>query len=84
MTEFGLAAAVLTASLVSTYFCLRPMRRGGETELCHRLSACLLYTSPSRGGGQHPAKVQERDAEASRLREQIAALRAEHTPRPRQ
>jgi hypothetical protein len=72
MTGFGLAAAVLTASLVSTYFCLRPMRRGH----CAR--------SPSRGGGQHPAKVQERDAEASRLREQIAALRAEHTPRPRQ
>jgi hypothetical protein len=73
MTGFGLAAAVLTASLVSTYFfCLRPMRRGH----CAR--------SPSRGGGQHPAKVQERDAEAGRLREQIAALRAEHTPRPRQ
>ena len=72
MKGFGLAAAVLTASLVSTYFCLRPMRRGH----CAR--------SPSRGGGQHPAKVQERDAEASRLREQIAALRAEHTPRPRQ
>ncbi len=71
MTEFGLAAAVLTASLVSTYFfCLGPMRRGH----CAR--------SPSRGGGQHPAKVQER--EAGRLREQIAALRAEHTPSPRQ
>lgn len=40
MTEFGLAAAVLAASLVSTYFfCLRPMRRGH----CAR--------SLSRGGG---------------------------------
>lgn len=69
MTGFGLAAAVLTASLVSTYvFCLRPMRRGH----------CAMF--PSRGGGQHSAKVQERDAEASRLREQIAAVDAEHTP----
>ncbi len=73
MTGFGLAAAVLTASLVSTYFfCLRPMRRGH----------CAM--SPSRGGGQHSATVRERDAGAGRLREQIAALRAEHTSRPRQ
>lgn len=73
MTGFGLAAAVLTASLVSTYFfCLRPD------------APRPLRQVPERGGGQHPAKVQERDAEASRLREQIAALRAEHTPRPRQ
>lgn len=72
MTEFGLAAAVLAASLVSThFFCLRPMRRGH----------CAVFSS--RGGGQPSAKVRERDAEAGRLREQIAALHAEHTPSPR-
>lgn len=73
MTEAGLAAAVLAASLVSTYFfCLRPMRRGH----------CAMFLS--RGGRQHSATVRERDAEAGRLREQIAALHAEHTPSPRQ
>lgn len=68
MTEFGLAFAILAASLVVTYFfCLRPMR----------LRHCAM--TPNRGAGEHSAKVRERDAEASRLRAQIAALRAEHT-----
>lgn len=70
MTELGLPAAVLVASLAATYFfCLRPMRRGH----------CAM--SPRRSAGQG-LEVQDRDAEVARLREEIAALRAEPGARP--
>lgn len=67
MTELGLAAAVLVASLTLTYlFCLRPMRRG----------RCAV--GAGRGQGRHLGQTPERDAEIARLRQEVSALRDAH------
>lgn len=69
MSELGLAAAVLVASLTLTYvFCLRPMRRG----------RCAM--GAGRGRGQGAGEVLDRDAEVARLRQEVAALRAGSAP----
>jgi hypothetical protein len=67
VTELGLAAVVLVASLTLTYlFCLRPMRRGH----------CAV--GAGRGQGRHLGETPDRDAEIARLRQEVSALRDAH------
>jgi hypothetical protein len=67
VTELGLAAAVLVASLTLTYlFCLRPMRRGH----------CAV--GARRGHGRHLSDTADRDAEIAGLRQEVSALRDAH------
>ncbi|RAX15283.1 hypothetical protein DC347_18080 [Pseudarthrobacter sp. AG30] len=65
MSGLVLAAAVLVASLALTYFfCLRPMRRG----------RCAM--APKAQADGHFAAPVDREAEITRLRDEIAALHA--------
>lgn len=66
MSELGFAAVVLLLSLAVTYFfCLRPMRQG----------RCAMAGKARTGEQPHSAGSDE--AEISRLREEVGALRGE-------
>lgn len=66
MSELGFAAVVLLLSLAVTYFfCLRPMRQG----------RCAMAGKARTG--EQPHSTHSAEAEISRLREEVAALRGE-------
>ena len=66
MTELGLAAVVLLASLALTYFvCIRPMRKG----------RCAM--APKAQAGEPARSTVGDEGEIARLRAEVAALRAE-------
>ena len=66
MTEIGLAAVVLLASLALTYFvCIRPMRKG----------RCGMV--PKAQGEEQARSTVDDEGEIARLRAEVAALRAD-------
>ena len=66
MSEIGLAAVVLLASLALTYFvCIRPMRKG----------RCVM--APKAQAGEQARSTVDDEGEIARLRAEVTALRAE-------
>lgn len=66
------AVAVFLGATTLTYlFCIRPMRRG----------QCGVATRSAHGRAAEGNAVQDRSAEVERLRQEVAALRAERSAR---